>query len=114
MDQRKARRVAANQARFRTMNEMVRMSVDAFDGTTATYSLMCECSVEDCTEQVEIDKDAYSFVRSDPLWFVVTPGHVVPDVEEVVEELDGHWIIRALGAGKRVAVETYNAPDGRA
>jgi hypothetical protein len=42
---------------------------------------------------LEVPRSHYVRVRARSNWFVVLPSHVVPEVEQVVEEHDGFWIL---------------------
>ena len=35
--------------------------------------------------------------------FLVIPGHLIPDIERVLEELETYWIVEKLGLGSYVA-----------
>jgi hypothetical protein len=93
MDER-ARRIGENEALYRSINEKIEGLNEAFGVVTETMAVVCECGQLECTEQIELDMPTYERVRSEPTMFVVLPGHEIPDVEEVVERLDGFYIIR--------------------
>lgn len=82
-------RLAANEARFREINEGTRRVSDP-----EPNSIFCECADRTCVYRVEIDPDRYAAVRSDDHLFIVRPGHEVPDVEDVVERTDGWFVVR--------------------
>ena len=95
-------RVAQNEARARFENEQ---RGDWF----ATHGLVlfaCECFEPDCEAMLSLSRGAYEHVRSDPTTFAIKPGHVLEDVEEVVERFDSHWITKKTTPdGQRVATE---------
>ena len=69
-------------------------------------TVICECGVLECAEQIELDVVTYERVRADASLFVVIPGHEIPEVEHIVEEHDGFHIIRKdAGAAAALAVE---------
>lgn len=100
-------RIAANESVFRSVNEKVEDINRGFSLATQSMSIVCECGNIDCTEQLEIDVSTYEVVRSDPTWFVIVPGHEVPDVEDIVARHDGfHIVCKHKGAGESVAIAT--------
>jgi len=91
MRQDRAERIALIEAAFRIANE--RMSAwEDVPGDVAEL-FFCECSSLDCRQKVPLTRAVYETVRSQPKWFLVVPGHEVPDLEEVVQRGDAHWII---------------------
>jgi hypothetical protein len=48
--------------------------------------IVCECGVETCTERVVITHVEFYEVRRHHGWYVVRPGHSLPDVDRVVVE----------------------------
>lgn len=93
MDER-TRRVGENEALFREVNEQVAGLNEHFQQVADPLSAICECALVDCNARLDIRAQAYEAVREDPARFIVKPGHVVPDIESVVEEQDGYWVIR--------------------
>ena len=106
MDER-ARRIGENEALYRTVNEKIEALSAAFGAITETMSVICECGDLSCAEQIEVSIPEYERIRSDPTLFIIRPGHEVPDVEEVVEELDGFHVVRKVeGDAAELARET--------
>ena len=63
----------------------------------------CECARLGCNQLIELTVREYEEVRSHPRWFVVLPGHELPDVETVVATRPGYVIVEKLdqaGAGR--------------
>jgi hypothetical protein len=48
-----------------------------------------ECALTGCTFPVEVDGDTFKWVRQNPLWFFVAPGHEQLGVEDLIERRDG-------------------------
>lgn len=94
------RRVAENEANFREINESLRRMTGGMAGPVAFY---CECANEDCELPIPMSPDEYEEVRRDPRQFVVLPGHVLPEIEEVVAERESYAIVRKLGEAGDVA-----------
>jgi hypothetical protein len=85
-------RIARNEAIFRVGNErMAQWEERHEDGERERY--LCECADPACHDKVELSHSQYEYVRSDSHWFVVVPGHEVPDVETVVDTHDGWNLI---------------------
>ena len=93
MDER-ARRVGRNEALFREVNERLEGLHDAVDDGSATDPYLCECGDPDCSEQIELTREEYERVRSDPALFAIVPGHEHSDVEQIVETNDRFDIVR--------------------
>jgi hypothetical protein len=92
-------RMAANEAFFRRLNESLERDAPR-DGTLI---VVCECADEDCAQRLELTRDEYQKVRSDPTWFVVAHTHADPEIEEVIGRTDRFELVRKLGVGVDVA-----------
>jgi hypothetical protein len=53
----------------------------------------CECGDDACERSLALPRSVYERVRSDPMQFVVAPGHVVPEAERVIEETERFWVV---------------------
>ena len=96
-------RAARNQTMFRAVNEKARQLNDALGEITGSYTIACECANADCVDGVEITPEDYERVRSRPNSFVVLTHHVVPEVERVIDQVDGYAVVEKLGAGAEIA-----------
>jgi hypothetical protein len=95
-------RVAKTQSVFRDVNERIADSAEQVGLQQA--DLVCECADPECGHGIEASLDDYERVRTDGARFFVAPGHVVPELEEVVESRPGYRIVeklRAAGAAAR-------------
>jgi hypothetical protein len=54
---------------------------------------LCECGDQACAEAMEMTPDEFVTVHSAPNRFAVLPGHVLGDVEWVVETGDSFWVV---------------------
>jgi hypothetical protein len=86
-------RLARNQVLFREVNERLREMLNESVGLT---EFVCECSHADCIEALPLELSEYERVRSQPNQFVVTPGHEIPAIEEVVEKSDRYMLVRKI------------------
>ena len=80
-----------NEEVFKAVNEEVS---EAHGGDAAgRTAFVCECADPGCTERVVLAPGEYRVVRSDPHRFVVAPGHVIPELEQVVEHHGGYDVV---------------------
>ena len=99
-------RIVRNEIVFREVNEQVEgLSGAASPGES--FPIVCECGSGDCTDVINIDWVDYEAVRAHPERFVVTPGHQIEDVEDVLEERDTFTVVaKKPGAPRRLAAAT--------
>jgi hypothetical protein len=95
MPRERAEQIALNEAAFRIANERMAAWEEVPPDAEALY--FCECASLECREKVPLARAAYEAVRSRPEWFLIVPGHEVPDVEKVVQRGDAHWVIQKPG-----------------
>jgi hypothetical protein len=100
-------RAGRNQTLFREVNERLEGLAEAFQHMTETSSFACECADLGCTAMINMRLSEYEAVRSHPNQFVVLPGHVYPDVEEVMAENDRYLIVSKQGVAAEIAEKTY-------
>ena len=98
-------RLARNQGLFREINERVRQIASSHGADAHRYEFYCECSNTDCTLRVELALVDYERVRSHGKRFLVAPGHDLPEIEEVVEQTEGWWVVEKEGDAGRLAEE---------
>jgi hypothetical protein len=100
-------RLARNEAVFREVNERIEKLVGQGEpfgpsaGEAESLSVLCECGNPDCSTPLTITLSEYERVRSEPTHFLVAPGHVIPDIEEVVATGAGYQVVEKL-AGEGV------------
>ena len=94
MSDERARRVGLNEAIFRQVNEQIRDLNRDFGTEESTMSVICECGDGECTEQLEIRVTEYERVRGDSRLYVIAKGHEIPDVEWVVEQVEGYDVVQ--------------------
>ena len=96
MDEITRRRLVHNEELFRSVNEAVSdAQAPDEDGRIA---FLCECSDRECTERIRLTVQEYREVRSDPLRFVIVPGHETPAIENVIERTGGHEVVEKTEA----------------
>jgi hypothetical protein len=102
-DRERARRIGLNEAMFREINERLETLQEKTSGQLGILDLVCECGDRDCAERITLTMDEYRALRSDPLLFAVLPAHEIPDVEDVVQQMNG-WLIVRKHEGEPAAV----------
>jgi hypothetical protein len=101
------RRLALNQAIFREVNDRVAEVANGFVADEPLqYEFFCECSDTECTERLGLTLGEYESLRTSPTWFVVSPGHDYPRIEQVVRRNDRFEIVEKLDEAGEVAVAT--------
>jgi hypothetical protein len=83
VDLERKERIAKNEVSARDLNE--RFGIRRF---------VCECGRPDCTEIVRLPLEIYRSVRTDARRFVVAPGHVMPEVEDLIVRHEGWSVVR--------------------
>ncbi|HKC22132.1 MAG TPA: hypothetical protein VKB64_06420 [Gaiellaceae bacterium] len=104
---RREERIGLNEAVFRDVNERIQDVAAGFDVRSEPLDLVCECGDAKCVVRISLTREAYEQIRSDPHLFAVAPGHVAPDVEEVVESRSGYDVVRKFtGVTREIAEKT--------
>src|ERR1041385_3359559 len=89
MDRERVERVAANEAVFGELNtQLARLAQDI------QISCVCDWRGLGCVETVQMTRQDYGRLRSDPTAFPVRPGHATPDVEGVVASYATEDVVR--------------------
>lgn len=76
-------RIAANESRFRVLNEGIEHARSELPDSAASF--VCECGRDDCEEPIPLTLDQYEQVRTDPRHFALKPGHEIEEFETVIE-----------------------------
>ena len=77
-------RLAQNEALFREFNERIVDLETLSEGER--LRLICECSTVGCESTIHVPLPEYQAVRAHPRRFLIRPGHVEPDIEDLVEK----------------------------
>jgi hypothetical protein len=100
-------RLARNEVVFREVNERIEKLTREGEwleppaGEAEWLDVLCECGNADCSKPVRIPLSEYERVRNEPTHFLVVPGHMIPDIEQVVTAGAGYQVVRKL-AGEGV------------
>jgi hypothetical protein len=100
----KQRRAAATEATIRDVNEGIERGQWPGEEDTPV-GFRCECAQLGCNRLIELSVHEYEKIRSHPRWFVVLPGHQLPDVEKVVEARSSYVIVEKQDLAGEVAEE---------
>ena len=77
-----------NEQLFKRVNE----EIDDRSAASGDLEYVCECADTRCSETIRLTHAEYAGVRAQPDHYLVLPGHVMPEVEDVVERRDG-WLV---------------------
>jgi hypothetical protein len=98
------RRVAENEALFRSVNEQIDRLAGTVTVPTDELAVVCECGTATCTDRIRIAQPEYTRIRADSTLFVLKPGHDDPESETVVERGEAYWTVRKdPGTSARIA-----------
>lgn len=98
-------RLARNEDLFRQVNERIDDLAANHGDDAQVHEFFCECSDVSCLERVRLSLSEYAHVRDDPARFVVVKGHVLEEIEHVVEAAKDHVLIEKHGFAGDVAIE---------
>lgn len=108
MDDQARRRVAANEAAFRELNEAIESG--QWPGEEdSPVGFRCECARLGCDQVIELTVGEYEWVRAHPRRFALAPGHEFQEQERVVESRPGYVVVEK----RDVAGATAEAADPR-
>lgn len=99
------RAFARNEALFRSLNEML-SDAATLEGDRGEVSFLCECSDEECADEILLRQEMYEQVRAVATHFAVQPGHFRTDLERIVEQHERYWVVAKTGDAADVARET--------
>jgi hypothetical protein len=103
MDERE-RRIGLNEAVFREANERIEDLNQSFATITDELVLVCECGDGKCVEKISMSPQEYEELRADATNFAIVPGHEISDVEQVVAQREGYYVVRKnQGIPRRIA-----------
>ncbi len=105
MDDDAHRRVAANEARLREVNEAIERG--QWPGEESErVGFVCECARLGCDQVIELTIGEYERVRAHPRRFILVEGHDMPAAESVVESGPGWAVVEKGERAGEVAQDT--------
>jgi hypothetical protein len=106
MDDERVRRLAANEAIARQVNEQVEKLGQRWNAPGEPLEILCECSLAECTQRLHVSITDYSAVREHDTRFIIVDGHMIEEIERRVGEVGDAIVVEKVGPGRDVAVET--------
>jgi hypothetical protein len=111
--QNRARRVKKNEAAFRAHNER-REELEREGGVhdDETVPFICECADIECHTPIALSVSEFESAHSQPDRYTVSPGHLLPEFEEVTDQHDRYWVLRKFRPDeieKHVVTDTATA-----
>ena len=95
-------RAAYNEAFCRELNQR---KAEWMKSELAVAGFRCECAEMNCGSRFPLSASEWKEARSDAKRFVVAPGHVAPDVEAVIKEDPGFWIVEKQDKAGEIAAQ---------
>ena len=97
-------RAGRREANLRVLNERIAESqAQIAVALQAPLTILCECANPECNESIEVTQDMFAVLRDETTRFIVVEGHVLHDIEDVVERGDGWIIVEKRGAAAQEA-----------
>ncbi len=102
MDDDIQRRLAANQAMCRQVNEAIERGQWPGEEDKAG-AFRCECARLGCDQMLELSVRQYERIRENGRHFAIAHGHEVAEVEIVIEKTPGYSVVEKLDVAGAVA-----------
>lgn len=87
----------------REINERIVAQVEGFGARTV--EVFCECWAPQCKGTMTLPLQEYFSIHQDESRFVISPGHDLPSIEDVVERRPDFWIVQKRPHALRAADE---------
>jgi hypothetical protein len=105
MEDDRVRRLAANEALARQVNEQVEQLGQRWNDPGEPLEILCECSLADCTLRLKVSMADYHAVRENDTRFMLVDDHVVEEIERRVGTVGEATVVEKVGPGRDVAIE---------
>jgi hypothetical protein len=99
------RRLSANEAIFREVNEAIMRGGYPGD-EESPVGFRCECARLGCNALISLTPNEYERVRAHPRRFVMLPDHELDEVETVVHGMPGYVVVEKRAEAGRHAAAT--------
>jgi hypothetical protein len=97
-------RAAHNQSLYRSINEkIVELNQTLAEAGSEDSEWICECADTECTARVAATLPEYEMVRSNPRTFIISPGHLYPQVERVLNQNDRYMVVEKIDNAGQIA-----------
>ena len=87
-----------NQELFRHSNERLHERIAAIAQDGQRIPFLCECADGGCTGRVNITLEEYGDVRDDRAHYLIVPGHLTIEGEDVVSKNDRYAVVEKPAA----------------
>ena len=99
-----ARRAGRREANLRTLNERIVAGQEQMALQLDTpITMLCECADETCNDTLQLSVEQFEALRDYDTRFMVVDGHVLHEVEDVIERGDDWTLVEKRGAAAREA-----------
>ncbi len=105
-DDARVRRLAANEAIARQVNEQVEQLSERWNEPGEPLEILCECSLAECTQRLHVPLVDYQAVRENDARFMLVDQHIDKEIERRVGEVGDATVVEKFGPGRDVAVAT--------
>jgi hypothetical protein len=101
---------AEEQALFRQVNQRIALVNSQWVGSNddTPLEVLCECGDITCVSRVKLTTGEYDAIRSNPVLFVMLPGHEDEALERVKRGAEGYVVVANVGD----AAQTHTATIG--
>ena len=104
-DDARVRRLAANEAIARQVNEQVEQIAQRLSRDGEPLEILCECSLDECTQRLHVPLADYTSVREHDARFMLVDDHIVDEIEKRVGKVGDATVVEKLGEGREVTEE---------
>lgn len=102
----RAARLTQNEAFFREVNEQV-AALNELGEALDRFGVVCECGHQTCGDVIHVESSVYEAVRAQSDRFIVASGHVLPEIETVVEQHEKFVVVaKREGIPEEIAKQT--------
>ncbi len=102
------RKAARNQALLREVNDRItELALAPAADRDTMHELLCECYDTTCIEPLTMSVAEYDAIREHPRRFPVKRGHILPDVEDILETHDRYMVVEKTGEAGEIAEALY-------
>ena len=103
-------RIAKNESITREINEGIEESMASMS-PEGYVRMLCECGRSGCERVLAISLAEYEEARRDGDRFVIVKEHLIPDVEDIVEEKDRFVVVRKREGTPAAVAEATDPRD---
>ncbi len=96
-------RAGRREANLRLINERIADNAPDVTRTEDELVLLCECAHESCNSTIGVDTVVFDRVRDDSRRFIVLDGHVLHEVEDIVERGPDWILVEKRGTAAQAA-----------